>query len=113
MRAIACALIGALTFAAAGAASADSMSNMKGMPMSSNPAAMHGQGTGVITAINRQAGTLTIQHGAIAGVGWPAMTMTFMAKPSALLKGLKVGQTIGFDCTVLGQSAQVTAVRPK
>lgn len=112
MRAIACVLIGALTFTVAGAASADSMSSMKGMPMSPG-AAMHGQGTGVIKAINVHAGTLTIQHGAIAGVGWPAMTMTFTAKPRTLLKGLKVGQTIGFDCTVRGQSAQVTAVRPK
>ena len=39
------------------------------------------------------------------------MTMTFTAKPAALLKGLKVGQTIGFDTTVRGTTADVTAVR--
>jgi Cu(I)/Ag(I) efflux system protein CusF len=110
MRAIACALIGALTLTA-GTATADEMSNMKGM--SAAPAAKHGQGTGVIRAIDARAGTLTIQHGPIPGVGWPAMTMTFKATPAALLKGLRVGQTVGFDTTVHGMAADVTAVRPK
>jgi Cu(I)/Ag(I) efflux system protein CusF len=109
MRAIVCVVIGALTLAA-GTATADEMSNMKGM--SAAPAAKHGQGTGVVRAIDAKAGTLTIQHGPIPGVGWPAMTMTFKARPAALLKGLKVGQTIGFDCMVRGVSADVTGVRP-
>ena len=111
MRAIACALIGALTLAAAGAAAADDMSNMPGM--SGAPVAKHGKGVGVIRAIDAKAGTLTIQHGPIAAVSWPAMTMTFKAKPANLLAGLKVGQTIGFDTTVHGMSADVTAVRPQ
>ena len=111
MRAIACALVGALTLAAAGAAIADNMSNMSGM--AATPAAKHGQGTGVIRAIDTKTGTLTIQHGAIPAVSWPAMTMTFKAKPASLLKGLKVGETFGFDCTVRGMVADVTAVRPK
>lgn len=111
MRAIACAAaIGVLTLAAAGAASAD---NMQGMSMPAAPAAKHGQGAGVIKAIDPKGGTLTIQHGPITGVGWPAMTMTFKAKPASLLAGLKIGEAISFDCTVQGQSATVTAVRPK
>ena len=109
--AIAYALIGVLTLAAASAAVADDMSNMKGM--SAAPAAKQGTGTGVIKAIDAKAGTLTIQHGPIPGVSWPAMTMTFKARPATLLKGLKVGQTIGFDTTVRGMDADVTAVRPK
>ena len=111
MRAIAYAVIGALTLTAAGTAAADDMSNMKGM--SAAPAAKHGQGTGVIKAIDDKAGTLTIQHGPIPAVSWPAMTMTFKAKPVSLLMGLKVGQTIGFDTTVRGMDAQVTAIRPR
>jgi Cu(I)/Ag(I) efflux system protein CusF len=111
MRAIAYAVIGALVLTATGAAAADDMSNMKGM--SAAPAAKHGKGTGVIKAIDAKAGTLTIQHGPIPAVSWPAMTMTFKAKPATLLKGLKVGQTIGFDTTVRGVDADVTAVRPQ
>jgi Cu(I)/Ag(I) efflux system protein CusF len=41
------------------------------------------------------------------------MTMTFKATPPALLTGLKVGETIGFDTTVRGMAAEVTAVHPK
>ena len=110
MRALACVLIGALTFAA-GAAAADDMAKMKGA--SSAAAAKHGQGTGVIKAIDAKAGTITLQHGPIPAVSWPAMTMTFKAAPPTLLSGLKVGQTIGFDTTVNGMDATVTAVRPK
>jgi Cu(I)/Ag(I) efflux system protein CusF len=109
MRAAACAIVGVLTVTTAGAALAD---NMQTMPMSGAPAAKHGQGKGVIKAIDAKAGTLTIQHGPIPAISWPAMTMTFKAKPAALLKGLKVGETIGFDTTVRGMSADVTAVRP-
>ena len=108
MRAYTCALIGVLTLTTAGVTSAQ---DMGGMSMSSAPAAKHGQGKGVIKAIDAKARTLTIQHGPIPAVGWPAMTMTFTAKPAALLKGLKVGQTIGFDTTVRGTTADVTAVR--
>jgi Cu(I)/Ag(I) efflux system protein CusF len=113
MRAIAYALIGVLTLTTAGAVVADDMSNMPGMAMSGAPGAKHGQGKGVIEAIDAQAGALTIQHGPIPAVGWPAMTMTFKAKPAKLLTGLKVGETINFDTTVRGASAEVTAVRPQ
>ena len=115
MRAIACALVGSLTLITAGVASAgppaDDMANMKGM--SAAPSAKQGKGTGIIKAIDAKAGTLTIKHGPIPAVDWPAMTMTFKAKPASLLTGLKVGQTIGFDTTVRGMDADVTAVRPQ
>jgi Cu(I)/Ag(I) efflux system protein CusF len=110
MRAIIYVTIGFLTLANSGAALAD---NMGGMAMSGAPAAKHGQGVGVIKAIDAKAGTLTIQHGPIPAVGWPAMTMTFKAKPPTLLKDLKVGQSIDFDCTVRGMAADVTAIKPK
>ena len=111
MRAFAYAVVGILTLTAAGAANAqDAMKNMPGMPMPAS-GMKHGQGTGVIKAID-PAGSVTLQHGPIPAVSWPAMTMTFTAKP-ALLKGLKVGQTVDFDCDVTGMSGEVTAVRPK
>jgi Cu(I)/Ag(I) efflux system protein CusF len=110
MRAIAYALTGVFTLTAAGAAFA---ADMPSMAMSGAPAAKHGQGKGLIKAIDAKAGTLTLQHGPIPAVSWPAMTMTFKARPPTLLSGLKVGQTIGFDTTVRGMDADVTAVRPK
>ncbi len=110
MKAVIRAIVGALTLTVAGPGSTDDMSNMKGM---ATPAARHGQGVGVIRAIDARAGTLTLQHGPIPAVSWPAMTMTFTARPPRLLAGLRVGQTIGFDATVRGMAAEVTAVRPR
>jgi Cu(I)/Ag(I) efflux system protein CusF len=74
-------------------------------------AAKHGQGAGVVKAVDRKAGSVTLQHGPIPGVGWPAMTMTFKARPASLLNGLKVGQKVSFDVSVHGTSAEVTAIR--
>jgi Cu(I)/Ag(I) efflux system protein CusF len=110
MRTIPLALALILAIGATEAAHADDMAGMKGM--SSTPAAKTGKGTGVIKAIDPSGGTVTIQHGPIPAVGWPAMTMTFKATPVALLHGLKVGEHIGFDAKVMGASAEVTAVRP-
>lgn len=98
----------------AGSAFAQSMSgDMKNMPGMTHaaPAAKTGTGTGVITAIDAKAAKITIKHGPISAVGWPAMTMPFSASTPALLKGLKVGQKISFDVKIEGSVSQVTAIR--
>lgn len=83
---------------------------MGGMKMDV-PAEKKGHGVGVITAIDPKAGSLTIRHGPIAALNWPGMTMSFKANPATLLRGLKVGQRIGFDLKASGMTAQVTAVQ--
>lgn len=88
------------------------MEGMAGMDMSA-PTAKTGQGIGVITAIDPKAGSLTIRHEPIQALNWPAMTMTFRANPPTLLKGLTVGQRIGFDVKAQGMEAEVTAVWPQ
>jgi Cu(I)/Ag(I) efflux system protein CusF len=95
---------------AAGPALAQSMAGIPGMDHGAQ-AAKIGKGVGVVTAIDSKANTLTIKHGPIPAVNWPAMTMTFKANPPALLKGLRVGQKIGFDMKAQGMAAEVTSVR--
>ena len=109
MRALVPALSVVLGLAIAGPAPAQAMSNMKGMDMS-RPAAKTGQTTGVIKAIDQRAATLTIQHGPIAGLGWPAMTMTFKATSPSLLNGIKAGDHVRFSVRVEGDSYLVTAI---
>ena len=41
--------------------------------------------------------TITLAHGPIASLKWPAMTMDFRVKDPALLQMLKPGQKIAFD----------------
>ena len=72
---------------------------------------MSGSGTGTITAIDAAAGTVTIDHGAIPDVNWPAMTMAFTAAPAVQQKA-KVGDQVQFDVTVKGPAAEVTDMRP-
>ena len=80
------------------------------MPMAGGQAAMTGAGTGTITAVDASAGTVTIDHGAIPGVGWPAMAMTFTA-PAAVLANAKVGDRVAFDVSVHDGVNEVTALR--
>ncbi len=77
------------------------------------PAGRTGAGTGTITGVDAKAGTVSIKHGAIAAIGWPAMTMTFKASPPSLLKGLRAGQRVAFTAKARGMAAEVTAIRPQ
>ena len=71
-----------------------------------------GVGSGVITAVDAAAGSVTIDHGPIPGVGWPAMTMNFKAAPAVVEKA-RVGERVQFDVTVRGRESEVTAIRPE
>ena len=53
------------------------------------------QGSGVIKKLDAKGGSVTLQHGPIAALKWPAMTMAFKVDPG-LLQGLKVGQKVAF-----------------
>jgi Cu(I)/Ag(I) efflux system protein CusF len=86
------------------------MADMPGMSMPAS-ATKTGKGTGVITEIDAKGGTLTIKHEAIKTLGWPAMTMSFNAVPASLLRGLKVGQEIGFDAKQGSGLPEITAIR--
>jgi len=86
---------------------ADAMSGMA-MPEGSKM----GSGTGTVTAIDAATGKITLDHEAIAAVGWPAMKMGFSAKPE-LLKGIAVGDKVDFDLTVTGSAGEVTAIRKR
>ena len=86
------------------AAPADAMSSMA-MPEGSKM----GKGTGTVTAIDAAAGKITLDHGAIPAVDWPAMKMGFSAKTD-VLKGISVGDRVDFDLTVTGNAGEVTAI---
>lgn len=92
-------------------ASAQPSTPMDGMPM--RGAVKVGRGSGIVIAIDPKAAKVTIQHGPIAALGWPAMTMAFAAVPPALLKSVKVGQRVDFAMRMRGSVAEVTAIRQR
>ena len=80
---------------------------MAGMEASATP--IMAKGTGTITALDMEAGKVTLDHAAIPEAEWPAMTMGFAADP-ALLSDLEVGDSVAFDIEIAGSNGKVTAI---
>lgn len=80
---------------------------MAEMPMAA--AMKHGMAAGTVTAIDPAKGTITLDHGAMSGLGWSAMTMGFTAKPE-LLSGIKVGDKVNFEIDWDGTAGTVTKI---
>ena len=74
-----------------------SLSGVIARLQTSQPAAPQtGSGSGIITAVDAAKGTVTIRHGPIAGLGWPAMTMSFRLARPAMARGLRKGLKVEF-----------------
>jgi Cu(I)/Ag(I) efflux system periplasmic protein CusF len=57
---------------------------------------------GVVVALDRPAGNITLSHGALAHLGMPAMTMGFRVGDPALLEAVKPGDKVKFRADVVG-----------
>jgi Cu(I)/Ag(I) efflux system protein CusF len=108
--------LAALAVLAAGPAFAQSptsgtlgMSAEQPAEASASPAAT-AEGVGQIKSVDAKAGTVTLHHGPIASLGWPAMTMSFKATPEAL-KVAKAGQTVKF--TMQASDNLIVAIQPQ
>jgi len=55
------------------------------------------RGQGKVATVDAKAGTVEIEHGPIASLNWPAMTMEFRARDKSKLGGLKPGQSVEFE----------------
>lgn len=78
-------------------------------PNAATSAVQTGKGNGTVTAVDKAAGSVTLDHGPIAEIGWPAMTMTFRASP-ALLEGVAAGDKVAFELTVKDGANEVTSI---
>ena len=84
--------------------------HMKGMDMNHGQEAAH-RASGVVKSVNLDKGTVTIAHGPIETLKWPAMTMSFKAKDRKILDTLKPGQKIDFELEQEGKAYIVTRVK--
>ena len=94
--------------------------DMDGMDMKNMPASAEGvQGTqaastahaeGTIKALDPQSGKITLAHGPLAELKWPAMTMGFQAEP-ARLNGLNVGDKVEFAFRMEGSVAKIVSIQ--
>ena len=67
---------------------------------------------GIVTAIDADAGTITVDHGAVPAIEWPAMTMGFQADEQ-LRQDVAVGDTISFDFTTGEGGNTITSITKK
>ncbi len=74
------------------------------------PATHRGEGT--VEAVDPAHASVTLAHGPIPSLKWPAMTMDFTVKDAALLRTLKPGQKIDFE-TVAGAPGEYLIVRAR
>ena len=68
------------------------------------------EGVGDVKAVDAKGGSITLHHGPIAALSWPAMTMKFTAS-AEVLSGVKAGQAVSF--TLDPASNQVMSIKPK
>ena len=71
--------------------------------------AKSGKGVGTVTAIDAATGKITLDHGPVAELQWPAMTMGFGTEPN-MLKGITVGDRVAFEFKWNGSNATITHV---
>lgn len=60
--------------------------------------------SGTIRTMDLQRGSVTIAHGPVPALSWPAMTMTFTVRNTALLRGLGRGDSVEFTFRQEGSS---------
>jgi Cu(I)/Ag(I) efflux system protein CusF len=63
--------------------------------------------TGVVKAIDPVAKTITLDHGPVAALHWPAMIMTFKTG-SVDVASIKPGDHVAFEFTSSGMDATLT-----
>ena len=83
------------------------------MPMmGSDGATQAASAEGTVTAIDADAGTITLDHGAVPAIEWPAMTMAFEADEQ-LRQDVAVGDTVSFEFTTGEDGNTITSITKK
>ena len=90
--------------------------DMKTMPMDkmssdSNTKAIIHKATGTVKAVDPTKGTMTLVHGPVKSLNWPAMTMTFSVKDKMFFDKLVVDKKVTIDFTKQDADYVVTAVK--
>ncbi len=90
--------------------------DMKGMDMD-KPAqgkatkAMTHQATAVVKSVDHAKGAVTLAHGPVKTLNWPAMTMTFKVKDKTLLDKLAMNKDVVVEFEKQGADYVITSVK--
>lgn len=86
---------------------------MNGMDMKSEKKAKSQthKGSGTVSKVDSGKGTVTIAHGPVESMKWPAMTMTFKVKDKKMLDKVKEGDKVDFSFVQSGKDYTITQVK--
>lgn len=113
MKVIAVAAALAVACAAALAQAADMKDmhhNHAAMAQASQAQATH-QAVGFVKKPDAKLGTVSIAHGPVKSLGWPAMTMVFKVRDKALLGKFSEGRKVEFEFQERGKEYVIVAVK--
>ncbi len=88
----------------------DMMKDTSKHPAKESKAMTH-KATGVVKAVDSSKGTVTLAHGPVKSLKWPAMTMSFIVKDKALFDKLAVDKKVKVEFMQQGTDYIVTAVK--
>lgn len=66
-------------------------------PAAGAPASVGHRAEGIVEDVDAKTGSLSINHGPVPTLGWPAMTMEFKVANESLLRDLKPGTKVRFE----------------
>ncbi len=84
---------------------------MKGMGTDKKSEAQSHKGVGTVKKVDRAAGKVTIAHGPIPTMKWPAMNMTFTVKDKALLGKFSQDKKVEFEFVEQGSNYVIKSVK--
>ena len=67
--------------------------------------------SGVVKSVNVEKSSVTIAHGPVASLNWPAMTMSFVAADRKMLDKLQPGTKVEFEFVQQGARYTITSIR--
>lgn len=89
----------------------DMMNGMGNKQQSKSDKAMTHTATAVVKNIDAANGKVTLAHGPVKSLNWPAMTMGFAVKDKTLLDKLAVGKKVEVEFAKEGTDYIVTSVK--
>ena len=84
---------------------------MKGMSVDKKAEAQSHKGVGTVKKVDPAAGKVTIAHGPIPTMKWPAMSMTFTVKGKALLGKFSQDKKVEFEFVEQGSDYVITSAK--
>ncbi len=84
---------------------------MKGMGADKKSEAQSHKGVGTVKKVDPASGKVTIAHGPIPTMKWPAMNMTFTVKDKAVLGKLSQDKKVEFEFVERGSDYLITSVK--